>query len=96
MVIIFWLFRLVKAIYNIARYAEIRSFYKTELEIQTVIDRNKSHLFKNRIIINQIDVFIERSAKHHMERSPRAFVASSEEATHVCAQTRAHRARHLQ
>lgn len=34
-VIIFWLFRLIKAIYNIARYAEIRSFYNQALSIQT-------------------------------------------------------------
>ncbi len=34
-VIIFWLFRLIKAIYNIARYAEIRSFYTIALNIQT-------------------------------------------------------------
>lgn len=32
---IFWLFRLVKAIYNISRYAEIRSFYISALNIQT-------------------------------------------------------------
>jgi autophagy-related protein 9 len=35
-VTIFWLFRVVKAIYNIARYAEIRSFYISALNIQTV------------------------------------------------------------
>lgn len=34
-VIIFWLFRLIKAIYNITCYAEIRSFYITALNIQT-------------------------------------------------------------
>ena len=34
-VIIFWLFRLIKAIYNIARYSEIRSFYTIALGIQT-------------------------------------------------------------
>ncbi|CAF0724872.1 unnamed protein product [Brachionus calyciflorus] len=34
-VIIFWLFRLIKAIYNIARYAEIRSFYISALNIHT-------------------------------------------------------------
>lgn len=34
-VIIFWLFRLIKAIYNIARYGEIKAFYSTALGIQT-------------------------------------------------------------
>jgi autophagy-related protein 9 len=34
-VITFWLFRLVKAIYNIARYYEIHSFYSSALNIQT-------------------------------------------------------------
>ena len=34
-VIVFWMFRLIKAIYNIARYAEIRSFYVNALNIQT-------------------------------------------------------------
>lgn len=34
-VIIFWLFRVIKAIYSIARYAEIRSFYINALNIQT-------------------------------------------------------------
>jgi autophagy-related protein 9 len=33
--VIFWLFRLIKAIYNVARYIEIRSFYATALNIQT-------------------------------------------------------------
>lgn len=37
-VIIFWLFRLIKAIYNITCYAEIRSFYISALNIQTVND----------------------------------------------------------
>lgn len=35
-VVIFWLFRLVKAIYNISRYHEIRAFYMQALNIQTV------------------------------------------------------------
>lgn len=34
-VAVFWLFRLVKAIYNISRYAEIRAFYMSALNIQT-------------------------------------------------------------
>jgi len=34
-VTIFWLFRVIKAIYNIARYSEIRAFYMTALNIQT-------------------------------------------------------------
>ncbi len=35
-VVIFWLFRLVKAVYNISRYYEIRAFYSSALNIQTV------------------------------------------------------------
>ena len=34
-IIVFWLFRLIKAIYNIARYAEIKAFYSSALNIQT-------------------------------------------------------------
>lgn len=36
LVIVFWLFRLVKAVYNISRYAEIRAFYLSALNIETV------------------------------------------------------------
>lgn len=35
MIAVFWIFRLIKAIYNIARYAEIHSFYISALNIQS-------------------------------------------------------------
>ncbi len=34
-VIVFWIFRLIKAIYNISRYSDIRSFFVNELNIRT-------------------------------------------------------------
>jgi len=71
-VIIFWLFRLVKAIYNIARYAEIRSFYKTELEIQTkdlqnitwnevqerlLLAQKKRHMCVHKLELTELDIY---------------------------------------
>lgn len=71
-VAVFWLFRLVRAIYNIARYAEIRSFYQTALGIQTkdlpnitwnevqeklLLMQKKHHLCVHKQELTELDIY---------------------------------------
>jgi autophagy-related protein 9 len=71
-VVVFWLFRLIKAIYNISRYAEIRSFYINALNINTndlpnitwhevqeklLNVQRKYHLCVHKVDLTELDIY---------------------------------------
>nr|AWV66659.1 autophagy-related protein 9 [Brachionus plicatilis] len=58
-VFIFWVFRLIKAIYNIARYAEIRSFYISALNIHT---NDLPNITWNEVL----EKLLQMQKKHHL------------------------------
>lgn len=83
---IYWFYRLLRAMYNIFTYFNIRSFYAQALDIQPVIRFSSSCCESC-----ALDCFLERTAEYDMARDPTATDTRSTNASIMHRQIRSYR-----
>ena len=83
---IYWFYRLLRAMYNLFTYFNIRSFYAQALDIQPV-----SRFFLSCWKSCALDCFLERTAEYDVARDPTATDTRSTNASLMHRQVRSHR-----